>query len=179
MPSGYENHKSAFLADEGAGTVPRGKTRITMAIEKSDTLYGRILEEFERNIVDGTWPPGHLLPKETELAEQYGVSRMTMNKVLTRLAFEGFVVRRKRRGTVVAKPRAESAVLADQQYRRRGGRARAAVQMDTPVEREPREQCAGSSAFRPERRRGTEQFPVLAGAALFERRTLLSRKSGD
>lgn len=83
-----------------------------MAIEKSDTLYGRILEEFERNIVDGTWPPGHLLPKETELAEQYGVSRMTMNKVLTRLAFEGFVVRRKRRGTVVAKPRAESAVLA-------------------------------------------------------------------
>ncbi|WP_434286881.1 UTRA domain-containing protein [Celeribacter sp. SCSIO 80788] len=83
-----------------------------MAIEKSDTLHGRILEEFSRNIVDGTWPPGYLLPKETELAEQYGVSRMTMNKVLTRLASEGFVIRRKRSGTVVAQPRAESAVLA-------------------------------------------------------------------
>ena len=83
-----------------------------MAIEKPDTLHGRILEEFSRKIVDGTWPPGFSLPKETELADQYGVSRMTMNKVLTRLASDGFVIRRKRSGTVVAQPRAESAVLA-------------------------------------------------------------------
>jgi DNA-binding transcriptional regulator YhcF (GntR family) len=83
-----------------------------MATEKSDTLHGRILDEFSRKIVDGTWPPGFSLPKETELAEHYGVSRMTMNKVLTRLASDGFVIRRKRSGTVVAQPRAESAVLA-------------------------------------------------------------------
>jgi GntR family histidine utilization transcriptional repressor len=83
-----------------------------MAKEKSETLHGRILDEFTRKIVDGTWPPGFLLPKETELAEQYSVSRMTMNKVMTRLALEGFVFRRKRIGTVVAQPRAESAVLA-------------------------------------------------------------------
>ena len=83
-----------------------------MAIDKPDTLHGKILDEFSRKIVDGTWPPGFALPKETKLAEQYGVSRMTMNKVLTRLASDGFVVRRKRSGTVVAQPRAESAVLA-------------------------------------------------------------------
>jgi GntR family transcriptional regulator, histidine utilization repressor len=83
-----------------------------MATEKTETLHGRILEEFSRKIVDGTWPPGFSLPKETELADQYGVSRMTMNKVLTRLASDGFVIRRKRSGTVVAQPRAESAVLA-------------------------------------------------------------------
>lgn len=83
-----------------------------MAKEKSDTLHGRILDEFSRKIVDGTWPPGFSLPKETVLAEQYGVSRMTMNKVLTRLASDGFVIRRKRSGTVVAQPRAESAVVA-------------------------------------------------------------------
>lgn len=83
-----------------------------MVKEKSDTLYGRILEEFSRNIIEGNWPPGHALPKETELAEQHGVSRMTMNKVLTRLAADGYVIRRKRSGTVVAQPRAESAVLA-------------------------------------------------------------------
>ena len=83
-----------------------------MAKDKPETLHGRILDEFSRKIVDGTWPPGFLLPKETELATQYGVSRMTMNKVLTRLASDGFVIRRKRSGTVVAQPRAESAVLA-------------------------------------------------------------------
>ncbi|MBU2959311.1 UTRA domain-containing protein [Citreicella sp. C3M06] len=83
-----------------------------MAREKSETLHGRILNEFSRKIIDGTWPPGFLLPKETELAEQYGVSRMTMNKVMIRLASEGYVIRRKRIGTVVAQPRAESAVLA-------------------------------------------------------------------
>lgn len=83
-----------------------------MATKKSETLHGSILDQFMRNIVDGTWPPGYLLPKETKLADQYGVSRMTMNKVLTRLASEGFVLRRRRKGTVVAQPRAESAVLA-------------------------------------------------------------------
>ncbi|WP_010139448.1 GntR family transcriptional regulator, partial [Oceanicola sp. S124] len=83
-----------------------------MATGPSETLHSRILDELTRKIVDGTWKPGHQLAKETELAAQYGVSRMTMNKVLTRLAQEGYVVRRKRMGTVVAQPRAQSAVLA-------------------------------------------------------------------
>lgn len=83
-----------------------------MAAAQTETLHSRLLEEITRKIVDGQWPPGHLLPKETEMAAQYGVSRMTMNKVLTQLAQEGYVVRRKRTGTMVAQPRAQSAVLA-------------------------------------------------------------------
>ena len=83
-----------------------------MAAAQTETLHSRILAELTRKIVDGSWPPGHQLPKETELATQYGVSRMTMNKVLTQLAQEGYVIRRKRTGTVVAQPRAQSAVLA-------------------------------------------------------------------
>ena len=80
--------------------------------QSGTTLHSRILEELTRKIVDGTWHPGHRLPKETELADDYGVSRMTMNKVLTQLATDGYVVRRKRTGTVVAQPRTQSAVLA-------------------------------------------------------------------
>lgn len=79
---------------------------------QNETLHSRILEEISRKITDGIWKPGQQLAKETELAAQYGVSRMTMNKVLTQLAQAGFVVRRKRSGTVVAQPRAQSAVLA-------------------------------------------------------------------
>lgn len=83
-----------------------------MPSPQTGTLHSRILDELTRKIVDGTWAPGHQLAKETEMADHYGVSRMTMNKVLTQLAQDGYVVRRKRTGTVVAQPRAQSAVLA-------------------------------------------------------------------
>lgn len=83
-----------------------------MATPQSETHHARIMDDILRRIVDGTWKPGHQLPKEVELAETYGVSRMTMNKVLTQLAQDGYVTRRKRIGTVVAEPRAQSAVLA-------------------------------------------------------------------
>ena len=79
--------------------------------QPADTLHARIIDEFRRQIVDGTWPPGHPLPKETELAAQHGVSRMTMNKALTQLAQDGYVVRRKRSGTFVAEARAQSAIM--------------------------------------------------------------------
>lgn len=77
----------------------------------TETHHARITEELRRNIIDGDWPPGHQLAKETELAGTYGVSRMTMNKALTQLTAEGFLVRRKRSGTFVAHPRAQSAVM--------------------------------------------------------------------
>lgn len=83
-----------------------------MTSAQTGSLHCQILHKITRKIVEGTWPPGHLLPKETEMAKQYGVSRMTMNKVLTQLAQEGYVHRRKRIGTLVAQPRVQSAVLA-------------------------------------------------------------------
>lgn len=75
------------------------------------THHDRILAELRGRIVSRDWPPGTRLPFETELADHYGVSRMTMNKVLTQLAREGFLTRRRKLGTFVAAPRAESAVL--------------------------------------------------------------------
>lgn len=45
------------------------------------------------------------------MAQSYGVSRMTMNKALTQLAQEGYLIRRKRSGTYVAHARAQSAAL--------------------------------------------------------------------
>lgn len=82
-----------------------------MAKIEARTRHAQILDEIRARIVHGDWPPGHQLAKETELARQYGVSRMTMNKALTQLAQEGFVIRKKRSGTVVAEARTQSAVL--------------------------------------------------------------------
>lgn len=106
----------------GSGTT-EGATKGPV---KGATRHDHIVEDIRSRIVDGGWPPGSQLPVETELAERYGVSRMTMNKALGQLAREGFLVRRKKSGTQVAQPRAESAVVAIADIRdevRRSGRA--------------------------------------------------------
>lgn len=75
------------------------------------THHERILTELRDRITRGDWPPGFQLPFETQLAESHGVSRMTMNKVLAQLTREGFLVRRKKLGTFVARPMAQAAVM--------------------------------------------------------------------
>ncbi len=50
-------------------------------------------------------PAGHLLPAEVELAERFGVSRMTARQAYQALANEGMVERRRGIGTTVAPPR--------------------------------------------------------------------------
>lgn len=82
-----------------------------MKTDKDPTLHQRILREIEGRIVSGEWPPGYRIPFEIDLAAQYGVSRMTVNKVLTQLAKAGLVERRKRSGSFVRQPQAQSAVL--------------------------------------------------------------------
>ena len=76
-----------------------------------NTIHARIKADILEKIVEGNWKPGFQLPIETELADSYGVSRMTMNKVLTQLSNEGYLFRRKKKGTFVAEPRAQSAVM--------------------------------------------------------------------
>lgn len=83
-----------------------------MTIVKDATLHQRILGDIEARIVSGEWPPGHRIPFEVDLAADYGCSRMTANKVLTQLAKSGLIERRKKSGSFVAQPRAQSAVLA-------------------------------------------------------------------
>ena len=78
---------------------------------KDRTLHRRILTEIESKIVTGEWPVGYRIPFEIDLAKQYGVSRMTVNKVLTQLARAGLIDRVKRSGSFVGRPRSQSAVL--------------------------------------------------------------------
>lgn len=78
--------------------------------DKPATLHERIVTEVRDHIRGGKWPPGHRIPFETDMAAEYGVSRMTVNKALTQLTREGFLDRRRKGGTFVARPRHESAV---------------------------------------------------------------------
>lgn len=79
--------------------------------KRNDGLHQQIRTDLERKIVDGAWPPGHRIPFEHELMAQYRCSRMTVNKVLSRLASIGLIERRRRAGSFVSRPKVHSAVL--------------------------------------------------------------------
>lgn len=85
--------------EEGAGT------------EAATSLYQRILTDIRDRIVSGEWEPGFRIPFEHELTEQYGCSRMTVNKALSQLAKSGLIERRRRSGSFVRRPQSQAAVL--------------------------------------------------------------------
>jgi GntR family histidine utilization transcriptional repressor len=75
------------------------------------SLHQRILDDISGRILSGAWPPGHRIPFEHELTEEYGCSRMTVNKALSELARAGLIERRRRSGSYVTRPRSQAAVL--------------------------------------------------------------------
>jgi GntR family transcriptional regulator, histidine utilization repressor len=73
--------------------------------------YSEIRNDLESLIVSGEWPPGHPVPSEHQLADRYGVARMTVNKALTELASAGLIVRKRRSGSFVASPQGQQMVM--------------------------------------------------------------------
>lgn len=78
---------------------------------KEPSLHQTILQEIEGRILSGEWPPGTRIPFEHELTVTYGCSRMTVNKALGELAQRGLIERRRKSGSFVAQPVAQSALL--------------------------------------------------------------------
>lgn len=74
-------------------------------------LHQRIRSDIETRIRSGEWAPGHRAPTEAELMARYDCSRMTVNKAMTALVEAGLIVRRKRAGSFVARPRVHAPVL--------------------------------------------------------------------
>jgi GntR family transcriptional regulator, histidine utilization repressor len=74
-------------------------------------LFERIGTDIETRIMSGAWPPGHRIPVEHQLMADYGCSRMTVSKALSRLSERGLIDRRTRAGSFVAAPRAHRATL--------------------------------------------------------------------
>ncbi|BBD37391.1 histidine utilization repressor [Aminobacter sp. Y103A] len=83
----------------------------TVGGDASTSLYQRILNDIRDRIVSGEWEPGYRIPFEHELTEQYGCSRMTVNKALSQLAKAGLIERRRRSGSFVRRPQSQAAVL--------------------------------------------------------------------
>ena len=65
-----------------------------------------------QQIRSGAWPAHYRVPSESELVEELGFSRMTINRALRELTAEGLLVRMQGVGTFVAQPKARSALFA-------------------------------------------------------------------
>ncbi len=65
-------------------------------------LYRQVKDAFVKRMADGIWPAGFLLPSETMLAQEVGVSQGTVRKALDELEAENLVVRVQGKGTFVS-----------------------------------------------------------------------------
>lgn len=65
-------------------------------------IYYRIQESIRRRIVDGEFGVGDRLPSETELARDFRTTRVTVRHALSRLVYDGLILRQTGRGTFVA-----------------------------------------------------------------------------
>ena len=64
-------------------------------------LYHQVKDSLRERIDAHEWEPGMKIPTEKELAEEYGVSQITVKQALSRLSMEGLVERYQGRGTFV------------------------------------------------------------------------------
>ncbi len=65
-------------------------------------LYSRVSNILYNRIVSGQYEPGEKLPTEDELAQNYGVSKITIRNALSRLEAEGLINRIRAKGTFVS-----------------------------------------------------------------------------
>jgi GntR family transcriptional regulator len=64
--------------------------------------YLRIHSNLRERIISGQWPPGKPLPSQRELADEFGVSVMTLRQALQLLTDEGLIETRHGSGTFAA-----------------------------------------------------------------------------
>lgn len=73
--------------------------------------YQRVKQHLKQALGQGRWRPGVLMPSESELVAQFGVSRMTVNRALRELQAEGLIERIQGVGTFAAQLHRVSSTL--------------------------------------------------------------------
>lgn len=74
-------------------------------------LYFQIEETIKQKIDKGEWESGSMISSEREFAENYEVSRMTVRQAINNLVNDGYLTRRKGKGTFVSGKKIEQKLL--------------------------------------------------------------------
>jgi GntR family transcriptional regulator len=92
------------MTGAGAARVSRtAPTPIGLAVPATPIpLYFQIVNVLESRIHSGRYPPGSRLGTEKELALEFGVSRITVQRALDALTRDGLIQRQRARGTFVS-----------------------------------------------------------------------------
>lgn len=69
--------------------------------ENAIPLYQQLKEEIKNAIKTGQWHYGEKIPTETEISEQYNVSRITVRRAVEELSREGYLSKKQGKGTFV------------------------------------------------------------------------------
>jgi DNA-binding GntR family transcriptional regulator len=72
-----------------------------MSLIQTKSIAEQVEELLRGRIRDGTYAPGSRMPSESELSEEFGVSRATVRTVLAKLAVNGLILRKQGDGTYV------------------------------------------------------------------------------
>lgn len=70
-------------------------------------IYYQLEQYIKEKIEKGEWRPGEIIPSEREWAETYDISRMTVRQAVNNLVNDGYLVRRRGKGTFVAAKKIE------------------------------------------------------------------------
>ncbi len=87
----------------GANRRRKGQGAIALERDSAHPLYEQVLDRL-RDLIARAGESGRQLPSEEELTGQFNVSRSTVRKAMRRLVDEDALVRRRGKGTFIARP---------------------------------------------------------------------------
>lgn len=82
-----------------------------LARQDASPLYLQLKNSLTEAIRSGRYAPGEPVPTETQLCEQYAVSRITVRRAISELQEEGFLEKRHGKGTFVSFRRMETSLV--------------------------------------------------------------------
>lgn len=80
--------------------------------QSNKPLHVQMEEVIQEKLKSGVWKPGQMIPSENELSKTYGISRMTVRNVITKLVHERMFDRIPGKGTFVKDQIIEAAPLS-------------------------------------------------------------------
>lgn len=72
-----------------------------MSLIQTKSIAGQVEELLRGRIRDGVYAPGSRIPSESDLSDEFGVSRATVRTVLAKLSVNGLILRKQGDGTYV------------------------------------------------------------------------------
>lgn len=83
-----------------------------MRTNTSKPIYQQLISDLKKQIVNGVYKAGELLPSENDLSASYDTTRMTVRQALKELSNMGYISRRHGKGSIVSEPKNGLGILS-------------------------------------------------------------------